>query len=91
MGVALAIVAVVILAFVPRLTSDDASGGLHLSSGSVRITGSTSRRQRNFVVTQVAASFVLLAGASMLITTLIAPQRTQTGMRPIASGLPAWK
>jgi hypothetical protein len=30
-------------------------------------------------VTQIAASFVLLAGASMLITTLIALQRTQTG------------
>jgi len=79
-GVALAVVAAVILAFVPRLPSADSSGGLHLSSGSVRITGSTSRRQRIFVVTQVAASFVLLAGASMLITTLIALQRTQTGM-----------
>jgi putative ABC transport system permease protein len=31
-------------------------------------------------VTQIAASFVLLAGASMLITTLIALQRAQTGL-----------
>ena len=54
--------------------------GLSLSSGSVRITGSTSRRQRIFAVTQIAASFVLLAGASMLITTLIALQRAQTGL-----------
>jgi predicted permease len=46
----------------------------------VRITGSTSRRQRIFAVTQIAASFVLLAGASMLITTLIALQRAQTGL-----------
>ncbi len=83
-GAALAIVAAVILAFVPRLpssgTSSGTSGGLSLSSGSVRITGSTSRRQRIFAVTQIAASFVLLAGASTLITTLIALQRTQTGL-----------
>jgi putative ABC transport system permease protein len=79
-GAGLAIVAAVILAFVPRLPSANASNGLSLSSGSVRITGSTSRRQRVFAVTQVAASFVLLAGASMLITTLIALQRAQTGL-----------
>ncbi len=79
-GAALAIVAAVILAFVPRLPSSGRSNGLSLSSGSVRITGSTSRRQRIFAVTQIAASFVLLAGASTLITTLIALQRTQTGL-----------
>ena len=83
-GAALAIVAAVILAFVPRLPSSGASSGtqsgLGLSSGSARITGSTSRRQRIFAVTQIAASFVLLAGASTLITTLIALQRTQTGL-----------
>jgi predicted permease len=86
-GAALAIVAAVILAFVPRLpsssgTSGTSSGkpsGLSLSSGSARITGSTSRRQRIFAVTQIAASFVLLAGASTLITTLIALQRAHRG------------
>jgi putative ABC transport system permease protein len=46
----------------------------------VRITGSTNRQQRIFAVTQIAASFVLLAGASTLITTLIALQRTETGL-----------
>jgi putative ABC transport system permease protein len=80
LGAALAVVAAVILAFVPRLPSADASSGLSLSSGSVRITGSTSRRQRIFAVTQIAASFVLLAGASMLITTLIALQTARTGV-----------
>src|SRR5437870_4504017 len=79
-GAALAIVAAVILAFVPRLPSGDTSSGLSLSSGSVRITASTSRRQRIFAVAQIAASFVLLAGASMLIATLIALQRAQTGL-----------
>jgi predicted permease len=77
-GVALATVAAVILAFVPRLPVDT-SGALHLSSGSLQIIGSK-RRQRMFVITQVGASFVLLAGASVVITTLLALQRTQTGM-----------
>jgi putative ABC transport system permease protein len=77
-GVALAIVAAVILAFVPRLPADT-SGVLHLSSGSVPMTGSKGR-QRMFVVTQIGASFILLAGASMVVTTLLALQRTQTGM-----------
>jgi len=79
-GAALAVVAAVILAFVPRLPSSGTPNGLSLSSGSVRITGATSRRQRIFAVTQIAASFVLLAGASALITTLIALQRAQTGL-----------
>jgi putative ABC transport system permease protein len=78
-GAALAIVAAVILAFVPRLPSTDAPTALSLAGGSVRMTSSTSRRQRIFAVTQIAASFVLLVGASMLITTLIAMQTTQTG------------
>jgi predicted permease len=79
-GAALAVVAAVILAFVPRLPSANASNGMNLASGSVRITSSTSRRQRLFVVTQIAASFVLLAGASMLVSTLIALQKTQSGV-----------
>jgi putative ABC transport system permease protein len=79
-GASLAIVAAVVLAFVPRLPSGDTSNGLSLSSGSVRITSSTSRRQRIFAVTQIAASFVLLVGASMVIATLVALQRAQTGL-----------
>jgi predicted permease len=79
-GLTLAVVAAVVLAFVPRLPSGDASQGLSMASGSVRMTGSTTRRQRMFAVTQIAASFVLLAGASALITTLIAMQRVQTGL-----------
>ena len=78
-GAALAVVAAVILALVPRLPSTDASNGLSLSSGSARSTSSTSRRQRVFAVTQIAASFVLLAGATVLITTLIALQTAHRG------------
>src|ERR1700691_465929 len=91
-GVALAVIAAVILAFVPRLPSANASNGMNLASGSVRITSSTSRRQRAFAVTQIAASFILLAGASMLVTTLIALQQTQTGVdtpRVLAVDVPA--
>jgi len=78
-GGSLAIVAAVILAFVPRLPSADKANGLNVASGSVRITSNTNRRQRVFAVTQIAASFVLLAGACALVTTLLALQAAQTG------------
>jgi predicted permease len=76
-GVGLALAAAVLLAFVPRLPSSDTAHGL--SNGSVRVTSGTNRRLRAFAVTQIAASFILLAGAGMLLTTLFALQRTQTG------------
>jgi predicted permease len=78
-GVGLAVAAAVLLAFVPRLPSADASSGLGLSNGSVRITSATNRRLRLFAVTQIAASFVLLAGAGMLVNTLLALQSARTG------------
>lgn len=79
-GVGLALVSSVLLAFIPRLPSADAAAGLGLSSGSVRITSGTNRRLRLFAVTQIAASFVLLAGAGALLTTLVALQQTKTGV-----------
>jgi predicted permease len=78
-GVSLALAAAAILAFVPRLPSAEASTGLGLSNGSLRVTSGTNRRLRLFAVTQIAASFVLLAGAGMLLATLFALQRAQTG------------
>lgn len=78
-GVTLALIAAVLLAFVPRLPSAEASNGLGLSNGSVRITSGTNRRLRLFAVTQIAASFVLVAGAGMLVTTLMALQSTAPG------------
>jgi len=80
-GIILAVGAAVLLAFVPRLPSAESANGLGMSSGGVRITPGTNRRLRVFAVTQIAASFVLLAGAGMLITTLFALQRQQTGFR----------
>jgi len=78
-GAGLAIVAAVLLAFVPRLPSAESSSGMGLSSSSVRITGGTSRRLRIFAVTQIAASFILLTGSSILIKTLFTLQAQQTG------------
>jgi putative ABC transport system permease protein len=81
-GVSLAIAAAVLLAFVPRLPSSEATSGMGLSSsGTVRITSGTNRRLRLFAVTQIAASFVLLAGAGMLLTTLLALQAAPTGFK----------
>ncbi len=78
-GAALAVLAAVLLAYVPRLPSSDGSG-FSLAGSGLRITGNTSRRLRLFAVTQIAASFVLLAGASVLIKTLLFLQAAQTGM-----------
>jgi predicted permease len=78
-GVSLAVIAAVLLAFVPRLPAADAANGLGLSNGGVRITPGTNRRLRLFAVTQIGASFVLLAGAGTLLATLFALQRTATG------------
>ncbi len=77
-GVALALVAAVLLAFVPRLPTAEGAGGLGIANGGVRITTGTNRRLRIFAVTQIAASFVLLAGAGMLLTALFALQAART-------------
>ncbi len=75
-GVALAMVAAVFLAFVPRLPSPDTSAGFSLSS-SVRVSGGSSRRLGIFAVTQITASFLLLAGAGALVKTLLVLEKTQ--------------
>jgi len=79
MGLALALAAAVFLAYVPRLPSDDSSSGLALTSGSSRIIGRSRRRIRVFTVVQVAASFLLLASAGVLLTTLRSMQEAQPG------------
>ena len=78
-GATLAVAAALLLAFVPRLPSPGAPRGLGLASGGLRITGSTNRRLRVFAITQIAACFVLLAGAGMLLKTLLALQAVDTG------------
>ena len=76
---ALALIAAVVLAFVPRLPLANTSQGIGLASGGPRITGNTTKRLRAFAITQIAASFILLAGASMLLKTLLSIQKVQSG------------
>ncbi|MEY4637364.1 MAG: hypothetical protein RJA55_3162 [Acidobacteriota bacterium] len=80
-GVTLAAIAAVLLAFVPRLPSSDGSQGLSQAGNSVRFTGSTNLRLKAFAVTQIAASFLLLAGAGMLVRTLITLQSARPGIQ----------
>jgi putative ABC transport system permease protein len=79
-GALLAVISAVLLAYVPHLPNANTSQTPGLTSGGVRITGSASRRLRIFAVVQIAASFMLLAGASMLLKTLLAMQAAQTGL-----------
>jgi putative ABC transport system permease protein len=74
----LALIAAVVLAFVPRLPLANTSQAIGLASGGVRITGNTTKRLRAFAITQIAASFILLAGASMLLKTLLSLQKAQS-------------
>jgi predicted permease len=78
-GAGLAVVASVLLAYVPRLPLSGTAHGFGRGSGSPRITGSATRRLRVFAVVQIAASFVLLAGATMLLKTLVSLEATETG------------
>ena len=79
LGAGLALGAAVLLAYVPRLPTSDRSGGLGLAGGSLRMTPGTNRRLQIFAMTQIACSFVLLAGAGMLVATLNALQTAHTG------------
>jgi len=76
-GVALAMVAAVFLAFVPRLPAPDTSAGFGLSSSGTRVSGGSSRRLGIFAITQITASFLLLAGAGALVKTLLVLEKTQ--------------
>ena len=83
-GAGLAMAAAVLLAYVPRLPSPHAPAGLGLATGSIRITPGTNRRLRIFATTQIAFSFVLLAGAGMLLATLVAMQTASHRLRHAA-------
>jgi putative ABC transport system permease protein len=78
-GALLAMAASVLLAYVPRLPSSQSPSGNGLAAGSIRITPGTNRRLKIFATTQVAFSFVLLAGAATLLATLIALRGVNTG------------
>jgi len=74
-GIALALAAAVFLAYIPRLPSPTATqGGLNVRG--TRVAGSA-RRLRTFAVTQIAASFLLLVGACVLMRTLYVLEQTR--------------
>ena len=75
-GIGLALIAAVFLAFIPRLPSANAPQG-GLTGRGTRVAGSSSRRLRIFAVTQIAASFLLLAGACVLMKTLFVLEQTR--------------
>jgi predicted permease len=75
-GVGLALIAAVFLAFIPRLPSSNAPQG-GLTGRGTRVAGGSSRRLRIFAVTQIAASFLLLAGACVLMKTLFVLEQTR--------------
>ena len=76
-GIALALIAAVCLAFVPRLPSANASQSMSQAGSSTRVTGGSSGRLRIFAITQITASFLLLAGAAALMRTLFVLEQTQ--------------
>jgi len=78
-GAGLAMVAAILLAYVPRLPSPHAAGGLGLASSTVRITPAANRRLRLFAIMQIACSFVLLTGAGILLATLATMRAARTG------------
>ena len=76
-GTVLALAAAVFLAYIPRLPSpNNTQGGL--SARGVRSGGGGgSKRLRVFAVTQITASFLLLAGACVLMKTLFTLEQTR--------------
>ena len=76
-GIALAFIASVFLAFIPRLPSMESLHVSGLASGGTRVTGGSSGRLRIFAVMQITASFLLLAGSAVLMRTLYELEKTQ--------------
>jgi putative ABC transport system permease protein len=75
-GAVLAIIASFFLAYIPRLPSPDAPTN-NLTGRGARVTVSSSRKLRVFAITQIAASFLLLTGACVLMKTLYVLEQTR--------------
>jgi putative ABC transport system permease protein len=78
-GVPLSLAAAVLFAFVPRLPGGEPSSSASNATGH-RATRS-SKVLRTFAITQIAASFVLLAGAGLLLRTLLVLRATDPGFQ----------
>ena len=78
-GAPLAVAAAILFAFVPRLPGGEPARSGGASAG--HRTTRSSRVLRTFAVTQIAASFVLLAGAGLLVRTLLVLRATDPGFQ----------
>ncbi|HZZ39900.1 MAG TPA: ADOP family duplicated permease [Acidobacteriaceae bacterium] len=90
-GIGLALVASIFLAYIPRLPSTNASPASRLTVGGTRSATGSNRRLRIFAVTQITASFLLLAGAGLLLRTLYDLESTRPpfdASRVLAINLP---
>src|SRR5579872_203812 len=76
-GIVLALLAAVALAFVPRLPSSKGATMGGLAGGGTRSITGSNRRLRVFAVTQIVASFLLLAGTGLLLRTLYTLESTK--------------
>lgn len=70
----LAILAAILLAFVPRLPTARRGNAFAISSSSPRITGAANRKLKAFALVQIAASFLLVAAAAATVNTLLSLQ-----------------
>ena len=77
-GAGLAVVAAMLLAFIPRLPTSGGAQGFALASGSARVTSNANRKLKIFAVVQIAASFVLVASAGAFVKTLLSLQAVQS-------------
>jgi putative ABC transport system permease protein len=75
-GIGLALGAAVFLAYIPRMPAANAPQSA-LTGRGVRLTGGSKRRLRIFAVTQITASFLLLAGSAVLMKTLFELEKSR--------------
>jgi predicted permease len=78
-GAGLAVLAAVLLAFVPRLPSSRGPQGMNLAAASLRTTGTANRKLKVFALVQVGACFVLVAASAATVNTLLSLQAARTG------------
>ena len=79
-GAGLAVLAALLLAFVPRLPSSGGAQGLALATAgsSLRMTSTTNRRLKVFALVQIAGCFVLVAAAAATVNTLLSLQSVRS-------------
>ncbi|HEX7959957.1 MAG TPA: ADOP family duplicated permease [Terriglobales bacterium] len=79
-GAGLAVLAALLLAFVPRLPSSGAAQGFALATAgsSLRVSSTTNRRLKVFALVQIAGCFVLVAAAAATVNTLLALQSVRS-------------